>query len=450
MNRLHRIKAFAIPKLRRVLELFTSQGITMAGNLLYGLLCVRLLPIPEYAKFVVVFAFLSTLTILMDISFSGTLLALIGERVGDSQVIADYLATLRQLTHWTFLILAPLAAIAYPWIVRKQHWGGRTVVAMIAILFVASWCARLGGAYGSVLIVRRDRKTWYRVQMASSLGTLVLLIGAWAMHALNGSSAIVINVVGIVYVASAYFFRSRRLLGVAGVATREKRVEMIHLAAPAIPNTIFYALQGQISLFLMTLFGQAHSVASLGALARLGQAYALIGQINPLLIEPYFANLPKSRLKTNYILAFVMAVLVCGCGTLLAYFFPQIFLWILGGKYSGLHHEVFLMITVSGISYAYSVVFNIHIARKFVYWWNGISIICLTVLVEALFIWKVDLSSLTGVLTMSLATAGVWLVVTVMTGIYGFIHGPREMAKDARGEAVLQPMAVLPNGLLDE
>ena len=45
MSHLHSLKAFLAPKLQRVVEFLAAQGITMAGNLLYGLLCVRLLPI---------------------------------------------------------------------------------------------------------------------------------------------------------------------------------------------------------------------------------------------------------------------------------------------------------------------------------------------------------------------------------------------------------------------
>jgi hypothetical protein len=55
-NRLQGLKAFFLPKLHRVTEFLFSQGITLAGNLLYGLLCIRLLPIADYAEFVVVFA----------------------------------------------------------------------------------------------------------------------------------------------------------------------------------------------------------------------------------------------------------------------------------------------------------------------------------------------------------------------------------------------------------
>ena len=126
-----------------------------------------------------------------------------------------------------------------------------------------------------VLIVRRDRKMWYRVQMVASLGTLALLCIVWAAHLLNGFSAILINVAGIVYIAIAYFFRARHLLGIAGTASRENRAAIVHFTAPNLPGTIFYAFQGQVALLLITYFGHATAVASVGALTRLAQVFTL-------------------------------------------------------------------------------------------------------------------------------------------------------------------------------
>ncbi len=399
----------------------------MTGNLLYGFLCVRLLPIPDYARYAVVFGFLGSLTVLTDVGFSNALLPLIGERISDRRLIADYVASLRQLAQWLFLFVAPTAAIGYPLIVRRQHWSAWVLTTMVAILLVAAWCARVSGAYGAVLIVRRDRKAWYRTKMISSLGALALLLIAWAAHILNGICAMLINVGGIAYVAVAYFLRARHLLGIPGTASREKRRAIVHFTAPNLPNAIFYALQGQVTLLLITYFGHTTAIASVGALSRLGQIFMLFSQMTPLLIEPYLAKLPRERLKRNYLGIVAVEALFCAAIAGLARLFPGIFLWILGHKYSSLHYEVFLMMAVSSIAYLYGVLWVVHNACRFVYWWNSASIIILTLVVQVIFIWKADLSTVRGVLTMN-----VWmwlgnLAIMVITGIYGFAFGPRRI-----------------------
>jgi O-antigen/teichoic acid export membrane protein len=428
MNYFHSSKTFLASKLRRIIEFLTSQGITMAGNLFYGFLCVRLLPISEYAKFAVVFAVLGTISVLMDISFSSALLPLIGERTNDRQLIADYVASLRQLAHWLFLVMAPITVIAYPLFVWRQHWNWPVVAAMVVMLLVASWCARVSGAYAAVLIVRRDRKHWYRAQMISSLGSLALLVVFWAAHALNAFSAILLNVAGIVFVALFYFFRARRLLGVIGKPSRQMRKAIIHLSLPSIPNVVFYALQGQVSILLITLFGHANEVASVGALGRLAQIFVLFGQMTPLLIEPYFASLPAARLKRSYLGLLAAEGVFCLVVIGLARAFPGLFLWILGHNYRGLGYEVFLMMAGSSIAYLCGVLWVVHNARRFVYWWNGVTFIILTLAVQTYFICKVDLSTVRSILIMNLCTGLAGLGVALFTGIYGFVQGPRRIA----------------------
>jgi len=427
VRRIQAYRQFLVPKAYRILEFLTSQGIALAARLTYGFLCVRLLPVTEYAKFAVVFGFLGFLSVLMDF-FSGTLLPLVGERINDRQLIADYVASLRQLAHRVYLLAAPAAIVVYPLVVRKQQWSWRVIAAMVLLLLVASWFGRMGGTYGSALIALRNRRAWYQAQLISGVGSLAALGVVWAVHALNAFSAILISVAAIAFLSLHYCFRARETLGVRGHPSVEKRRAIIHLALPVAPNVIFYALQGQLSLFLITFFGHSAAVASVGALSRLAQIFMLFGQMAPLLIEPYFAKLPQSRVKRNYLGMLAAQGTLCICATSLARYFPQIFLWILGPKYGALRQEVVLMIAGSSIAYLSAVLFMIHTARRFVYWWNSVLVIIFTVTAQALFIIKTDLSTVRGVLVLNLVTAAVGLFVHVFTGIYGLVRGPRSHA----------------------
>ncbi len=420
--------AFLVPKVHRVAEFLAWQGTTMAGNLLYGFLCVRLLPISDYAKFVVVFAIQGSLVVLMDVGISGSLVPLVGERVDDLQLIADYVAALRQLAHWLFAVIAPIVVVVYPLLVRNRHWDWQTVTFMIAVLLVSVWFARIGGAYGAVLILRRDRKRWYQAQMISSLGTLALLIVFVVCHWFNAYTAILINVSGVIYVGAALYFRSRQLLGVAGVATRQKRSAIIHFTLPSIPSVILFAVQGPLSVLLITIFGHTAGVASVGALTRLGQIFTLLYQMNPLLIEPYFARLPKAQLKGHFAGAVAVAI---GFGLFmigLAYAFPGAFLWILGPKYADLRSEVVLVITSGSIGLLGGLMASINGSRRFVFYWDNMARNILTPIVQAIFIWRVDLSSVRNVLWFGIASSIPSLLMHVIVAFYGVIRGPRRIA----------------------
>jgi O-antigen/teichoic acid export membrane protein len=420
------ITQHGVQKGRAFLQYFAAQGITIATNLLYGLLCVRLLPSSEYAKFVVVFGVQGTLLVLMDLNFSGTITPLIGERVGDYKLIADYVASVRQLSCWLFALVGAGTIICFPILVQHRYWSWPVVGAMIGILLVSTWFVRVGSAYGTVLILLGKRSIWYRAQMVSSVGTLALLGIFWMLHCLGPFTAIIINVAGLVYIGVDYYLHAMKLLGTPGQASTRLKRAIVGLALPNIPQAIFFALQAQISLFLITLFGHTQGVSSVGALGRLGQIFVIFKQANMLFTEPYFAKLPKALMRSRYTLTLVVAAAIC-CGVMeLTRTYPEALLWVLGPQYSSLRFEVQLAVAAGAVSFFSSVLWGIHSARRFVYWWNVALSIVLTFVVQILFIVKADVSTVRSVLMLNLAMNLTSLFVNVLAGVYGFITGPRE------------------------
>jgi O-antigen/teichoic acid export membrane protein len=409
-----------------MLQYFSAQGVTIAANLLYGLLCVRLLPSTEYAKFVVLFGVQGTLLVLMDVNFSGTLIPLIGDRVDNRKLIADYVASLRQLSYWAFGIVGTGTIFFYPILVKHRNWNWPVVASMIVILLISTWFVRIGSAYGAVLILLSKRALWYRAQMISSVGTLILLGLFWWLHLLGPFTAILLNVLGLVYVGIDYYLHARKLLGVVGTPTPQLKRAIVGLALPNVPQAIFYALQGQISLFLITFFGHTQGVSSVGALARLGQIFIIFKQGNALFVEPYFAKLPKARMRSSYTITLSLTAAICLAVMQMTYLFPQILLWLLGPQYSNLRFEVQLAVGAGAVSFFSSVMWSIHTARRFVYWWNVALSIGLTLVVQILFIVKADMSTVRGVLWLTVATNVTSLFINVLSGAYGFIKGPRE------------------------
>ncbi len=424
---LSRVREFVLPKLRRIGEFLLWQGITVSGNLLFGLLCVRLLPVGEYAKYVVTFSVQGSLVVLMDVGITGSLIPLIGDRIDDRRLIADFVASLRKIARWMYAIAAPVAVLVYLLLLRNPNWDWQTLAAMLAVLLVSVWFARVGATYGTVLILRRDRKCWYKVQMISSFGTLIVLGAFSGLHWLNAFSAILINVSGVIAVALAYFVRSRQLLGVAGSPSRSKCRAIVQFALPSIPSVIYYAFQGPLSVMLIAIFGHSASVASVGALSRLSQLFVLFAQMNPLLVEPYFARLPSDRLKQHYLAALAMAGGFCFTAICFARFMPEAFLWILGPKYSTLQHEVLIVIATGALGFLGSVMACINGSRRFVYYWDNVARNVLTLLVQAAFLWKADMSNVRSVLWFGFVTVLPSFVIHFLVVFYGFARGPRRI-----------------------
>jgi O-antigen/teichoic acid export membrane protein len=427
MTQFQKAKSFLIPKLGQIAHFLMKQGVSMVGNLLYGLLCVRMLPVPDYAKFAVLFGYMGTLTVLLDIGISSTLTPMVGEQITNLQLIANYVAAIRRLTQRLYLIVAPLAAIIFILLVERQHWGSWVVAQMLLALLVAAWFARISSSYGAILIVRRDRSRYYRIQMIGSLGSLSLLVVFWAFHHVNIYVAILLNVAQVIFIAGSYFRRAKKLLGVRGESSPQKEKAIVRLALPNLPGTLFYAVQGQITLMMITVFGHTSSVAGIGALSRLSQILVFLSQMNPVLVEPFFAKLPAARLKRMYLLAVFSVAVFATIFSVVAFLFPQIFLWILGPHYENLRFEVGLIVLASSIRYVSGFMFVIHSSRRFVYWWNNLTNIILTLTVQAVLVWKLDLSTVRSVLYLNIASALVSLLIACACGVYGFLRGPQKM-----------------------
>jgi hypothetical protein len=429
---LKRLGSFLAPKLHQVGQFVMKQGVAMAGNLLYGLLCVRMLPKSEYAMFGVLFGFMGSLTVLLDIGVASTLAPLVGDQVSNLQLVANYIASIRRIALRMYLVVAPAAMIVFVLLVYRQHWGALVIAQMLLVLMVTAWFARVSSSYGSVLTVLRDRGAYYRVQMMGSLGSLALLLTFWAFHRVNVYVGILLNVAQVIFLAASYYRRARQLLGVQGTASQEQERAIVRLALPNAPSTIFYALQGQVTLMLITVLGHSTaSIANISALGRLSQILVFLSQMNPILVEPFFSRLAASRLKRTYLLSATLAAVFATVFSALAFAFPQIFLWLLGPKYSQLHVEVGLVVMSSSIQFVAGFLWTIHSARRFVYWWNNIGIIVLTLAVQAGFVLKMDLSTVKNVLIMSVATSAANLVLAICCGVYGFLRGPQKMVRAA-------------------
>ena len=428
MSQLQKARAFLFPKFRQVFQFLTRQGIAMFGNLIYGLVSVRTLPVPDYAKFAVLFGFMGSLTVLLDIVVTGTLAPMVGERIDNLPLIANYVASIRRIALRTYLVIAPLAGLIFFLVIRKQQWSNWVMGQMIAVLLVTAWFARVNSSYGAVLILRRDRAHYYRLQIIGSLGSLGLLLLCWALHLVNIYVAILLNVAQILFMATAYFLRARKLLGVKGVASAEQQKAIVRLALPNAPNTLFYAIQGQITLMLITFFGHnVSSVASVGALARLGQILTYLSQMNPILVEPYFAKLNAFRLKRVYSLSILAVSLFAAGFATLAFLFPRAFLWILGPHYSELHVEVGLVILSSSIWYVSGFMYVVNTSRRFVYWWNNVANIVLTIGTQIVFILNFDLSIMRNVLALQVMTALLSALTNGSCALYGFWRGPKQI-----------------------
>jgi O-antigen/teichoic acid export membrane protein len=201
--------------------------------------------------------------------------------------------------------------------------------------------------------------------------------------------------------------------------------EMTRYVLPILPSVIFFALQGQISLFLISFSGHTRSIAEVGALGRLGQLFLLLSGFNGTVIEPFMAKLAKERVLRSYLLVLAIASCVCVVLCLIGFFEPNVLLLLLGPRYAALRRETGWLVLGSCLTYLTGVAWTMAAARRWVYWttsWVSIGVILATQITFAC-LFKVN--STMQVILFTVATSGAYFVGTLFNGVYGFIHGPK-------------------------
>ena len=122
------------------------------------------------------------------------------------------------------------------------------------------------------------------------------------------------------------------------------RKRILKVVKRSLPGTIFYCISGQLTIWLISVFGQTKSIATIGAISRLSMITTLLGSVYTVLIIPRFARLPpiKSLLAKAFIKIHFFLYLACFLLMLFTSLTSEQLLSILGDKYAGFQDELLL------------------------------------------------------------------------------------------------------------
>jgi hypothetical protein len=200
----------------------------------------------------------------------------------------------------------------------------------------------------------------------------------------------------------------------------DDRREIIRLIKQLAPNSIFYCLQGQITVFLISLFArQATSVAEVGALGRLAMIFTVLSNLLTNIFVPAFARCHDPR-KLRWLYAAIIGGAVAFSLVVLAgaRFFPEYFLFVLGNKYTHLHHELFLMVSVAIGAALTGTFWSLNASKG---WVSGSWLyIPLTLATQVALIPFTDFSSVSGVLIFNLISVLPNLLLNLVLSYRGF------------------------------
>jgi O-antigen/teichoic acid export membrane protein len=415
------IYEYFAPRLRALLVFGGGQIGLQAVAALSGIVLVRWMSIEAYSKLGLALTFQFSMGLLVELGLGSAVIALIGVAAEDPDLLGRYLKSALYLRTRLLAAVCVLTAGLVAFTGYRQHWSFPEQI-LIFIGVCGGLYTQLGlSLYGLPLIVRRNLRPYYAVQIGVALVRLGLIIILALVSALNaemvmlaGSGAGFVGMFVLRYLGRTYCRYPER-------PDPQVTMSLIRYIAPLIPGVLYISLQGQVAMVVVSYFGLVQPVAEVAALARLGQLFALLTAFNAIVIGPAVAKIEDVLTLTNfYRRAVTGAVLLGGTISVLAIWLPEPLLWLLGPKYAQLRSALRLVVASSCINYLSSVLWSIHAARAWVFWWATWLFIGFLFMVQVFGVLLLPVETTIGASQLGLITSVAVLFVHICVGAYGF------------------------------
>ncbi len=341
---------------------FLIQGI----GLLSGILVIRWLPTEEYALYTLANTILGTMVVLADSGIATGVTAEGGKVWKEKSRLGSVLVTgmnlRKKFAIGSLLIAAPI--LLY---LLNFHGADWWMAVLIFLALIPAFMSALTGAIFMIpLKLHQDIKPLQKNLLMESLGRFGLIFSL----AVFPFSFVAILCAGIpraianirLYKISTKFADWRESVDAA------IRKRILGVVKRLMPGAVYYCISGQISIYLISIFGSTTNVAEIGALGRISVALTLISTLFGTLIYPRFARLEEDHklLLKRFFQITSALFFVCTIAVLAIWALSTPILWVLGDAYSDLGLELVLSATASCIGLISGGVFTMSSQRSWV------------------------------------------------------------------------------------
>lgn len=393
-----------------------GQAVVQGLGLLAGIMVVRTLPKEDYAWFMIVNTIGPVMNMLSDNGITNSLSAIGGKFWQDDVRMGSLVRTAmilrRRLVVFSFLVVTPALA----WML----WRNQAPYAIIAWLLTITLAGVLFQLNTGVLsVVIRLRQQVGRIQMLAFSGVLPRLALIALLAALGLLNAPLAVAAGTLALASQFWLLEHWVkpqIAWNAPPDREFRRDILSIVKRQAPLTIYFCLQGQIGIWLISIFGNVQHVAEVGALGRIGMIFSILISTTSALVVPRFARCQDPiRLRSRYIqilLAFSGIVLF---GTLFSWWLPGPLLWLLGPKYDELGGLVWLAVLATGTGSLAGLLYSLNVNKGWIP--PAAIVIPAEILTQLILCFTFDLSSVRDILLIGLLAPLVPSLINLFVGI---------------------------------
>lgn len=399
----------------------SGQIIVQAIGFVSGILIIRLLPVHEYAFYTLANTMLGTMTVLADGGITTGVMAQGGKVWQDKEKMGVVLATGLDLRK-KFAIVSLLVSVPILFYLLIYNGASWLTSFLITAALIPAFYAALSDSLLEIVPKLHQKilplqKNQVGVGLVRLLLTgLTMLIFPWAF--------LVILAAGIPRILGNIQLRKigYELADKDQIPDKEVRIEILALVKRIMPTSIYYCVSGQITIWLISIFGNTTSLAQLGALGRLSAMLSIFGAIVVTLIIPRFAKLAldKKLLFNRFVQIVGVLIVLLSVIVLLVYIFSTPILWLLGDAYRGLSVELFLSIISSCIGLLGGIVFNLYSSRGWAmspFLMISINLVSIIILASIL-----DLSNLKGALYFNIWLSCIGFLQLTMFSVFKIMN----------------------------
>ncbi|MEL7162716.1 MAG: polysaccharide biosynthesis protein, partial [Bacteroidota bacterium] len=361
---------------------------------------------------------LGTMTVLADGGISSGTIALGGTHWQDRTKLGSVLATGMQLRR-QFAVFSLLISIPILLYLLRQQGLGWTPSILLSLSLIPTFMAALSGSLLEIVPrLHQEVPEILKVKLGINVWRLLLLL---PVLFLGPFASLAILAGGGAQLRGNHKLRQicKTQAELDAPPNPEYRREIFQTVKKILPISIYYCVSGQITIWLISIFGSTTAIAQIGALSRLAVLLAVVKMCFDMLLVPRFARLRPEK-KLIFRRYFQVVGLSLFIGLLLSiffYFFPQVFLFVLGENYADLEAEVFLMVVGACLTTSSSVAHSLGSSRGIIP--NPALFVLVIVLAQAItIVYLIDYTTLAGVIKISIFTA----LTTITYRIIDFLH----------------------------
>jgi O-antigen/teichoic acid export membrane protein len=404
------LRSHRLVHLSKVLFRFTVvQIVVQLLAMLVSLLLVRSMPKAQYAYYTIAMALLSTVLQLSDSGMTSGLQAVGGPDHTDDHRMGQLVRTGIALRRMMYLLAAAIVLPILPYMLWRAGASYSIIFETLLLVILATQLQLVVGIYSAVPRLRGAVGVLQWIAFAGAILRLLLILPAYFHHMSLGVALIaqVVAGVGQVWILSRW---SNRNLDMKAEPDNGIRSGVWKIVRAQIPYEIYGVFQGQISVWLITLFGSTGQIADLGALTRLGVVFVIIPQVINTVLTPRLSRcVQPGRLRTLYWQVFSAYIIFTGACLGAVLIRPDLVLRLLGQQYSHLHGDFILAMILAAVSILQGGALAMNMSKGWVVpAYYGIT---LTILTQVVAFSLVNLSTVRGVLLAGLAVALVNLVL---------------------------------------